>query len=106
MPDTFPAQNHLSPIVGLIPTRDPRPATGRRIYLSRQENGDVSVAGIWNCPLADYRLAMLEMKMALATFILSFDAKLKNPDSDPPYFYDRYLIEKGPLEVIIYPRQV
>jgi hypothetical protein len=48
---------------------------------------------------------MLEMKMTLAAFIITFDAKLKEPNSDPPYFYDRFLTEKGPLDVIIYPRQ-
>lgn len=55
--------------------------------------------------VADCRLAMLEMKMTLAAFIISFDANLKEPNSDPPYFYDRFLTEKGPLDVIIYPRQ-
>ena len=55
--------------------------------------------------MAYLRLAMMEIKMALATFIWHFDAALKYDGQPEPWFKDAFLVDRGPLEIRISPVQ-
>jgi len=48
-------------------------------------------------------LAVMEFKMALATFIWHFDARLKELGQPPPSSEDSFVMRKGPFEIIISP---
>ena len=53
--------------------------------------------------VADSRLAMMEFKMALATFVWHFDARLKMDGQAEPYYKDNFVVRRGPLEIVITP---
>jgi hypothetical protein len=50
---------------------------------------------------SDYSLAMLEMRLLIAYFVWHFDAELYRKEE--PYFEDRFVARRGPLEVRVKP---
>ena len=49
----------------------------------------------------DYSLAMLEMRLLIAYFVWHFDAELCRKEE--PYFEDRFVARRGPLEIRVKP---
>ena len=46
-------------------------------------------------------LAVMQFKMALATFIWHFDARLKEANQPEPTGEDAFVVRKGPFEIVI-----
>ena len=44
---------------------------------------------------------MMQFKMALATFVWYFDARLKEANQQEPTGEDAFVVKKGPLEIVI-----
>ena len=46
---------------------------------------------------------MMELKMGLATFAWSFDARLASAGQSEPTYRDNFVVRRGSLEVVITP---
>ena len=53
---------------------------------------------------ADSRLAMMELRMVLASFVWTFDVELAEEGQAEPYFVDAFITLRGPCPVRISPR--
>jgi hypothetical protein len=51
-----------------------------------------------------FRLAIIELRMVLASFAWTFDVELAEDGQAEPYFMDAFIILRGPCPVRISPR--
>ena len=100
----FPVQTRLFPSVGLNRKRGRRHVTKLHGFHFQWVSEAVLVDRISLIILFDLfcRLALMEFKMTLATFVWHFDARLKEGQYEPRY-EDAFVVMRGPLEIIVSP---